>query len=86
MVGGIIAATSSGGGGDGVGPTADELVPTRRTARVAQDGIRLSWVRPTTAKQIFSYQIQRQADGGVFVRVDNDKVGPNATSFIGMVA
>jgi hypothetical protein len=78
---GLIAVTA-GGDGDDDGPPADELIPTRLSARATRDGIRLSWVPPSTvAKTIFAYQIQRSAAGSNFVRIDGDNVGPSATAF-----
>ncbi|MGQ9730032.1 MAG: hypothetical protein ACUVX8_02045 [Candidatus Zipacnadales bacterium] len=81
LVAGALVAATSGGDGDKVGPAVDDLIPTQRSARPTTDGIRLTWVRPATTLTIFKYQIQRSADGGVFVRIDNDRVGPTATSF-----
>ncbi len=80
VVGAIVAATSGGGGNDGPAP-GDETIPTRRSARATGDGILLTWVAPTTSKTIFRYQIQRSADGGVFVRIDDDKIGASDTRF-----
>jgi hypothetical protein len=81
VIGGIIAATSRGGDDGGPVPT-DDTLPTRCTARPSADGIRLSWLAPsTTTRVLFKYQIQRSADGGFFARIDNDNVGPTATSF-----
>jgi hypothetical protein len=76
---GLIAVTA--GGGDEEPPPAEQLVPTRLTARPTRDGIRLTWVRPTTTKTIFAYHIQRSANSSNFVRIDDDKVGPDATAF-----
>jgi hypothetical protein len=79
---GALAAATIGSGGNDAGPPADETVPTRCSARATTDGIRLTWAPPTTtAKIIFKYEIQRSADGGVFVRIDNDKLGPSADRF-----
>lgn len=81
---GLIAVTAGGDGDDA--PAADQLVPTRLTARPSQDGIRLTWVPPSTmTKTIFAYQIQRSANGSNFIRIDEDKVGPNATAFTDFV-
>ncbi|MBM3471728.1 MAG: fibronectin type III domain-containing protein [Armatimonadetes bacterium] len=79
---GALAAATIGSGGDDPGPPVDETIPTRCSARATTDGIRLTWAPPTTiAKTIFKYEIQRSADGGVFVRIDNDKLGPSADRF-----
>jgi len=79
---GALAAATLGSDNDNAGPPADETVPTRCSARATTDGIRLTWAAPTTtAKTIFKYEIQRSADGGVFVRIDNDKLGPSADRF-----
>lgn len=80
VLGGVIAATS-GGDDNGAGPAVDKTVPTRRSARATSDGIRLTWAPPTTTKTVFKYEIQRSADGGVFVRIDNDRLGPGADTF-----
>ncbi|MBM3500092.1 MAG: fibronectin type III domain-containing protein [Armatimonadetes bacterium] len=79
VVGAVVAATSSGGD-EPVVPV-DDTVPTRLSTRATGDGILLLWRAPATAKTIFKYQIQRSADGGVFVRIDGDKVGPGDTRF-----
>ncbi len=58
------------------------LLPTRISARSTPGLIQLSWVPPpTTAKTIFRYQIQRSVDGSAFQYVDQNQVGPTATSF-----
>ncbi len=76
---GLIAVTA---GGDGDEPTpAEQLVPTRLSARPTRDGILLTWVPPATSNTIFAYQIQKSANGSNFIRIDEDKVGPSATAF-----
>jgi hypothetical protein len=80
VVGALTAATISSNK-EKAGPTTDDTIPTRRSARATTDGIRLTWAAPASPKVIFKYEIQRSADGGVFVRIDNDKLGPDATLF-----
>jgi hypothetical protein len=80
VVGALTAATISSSN-DKTGPPVDDTIPTRRSARATADGIQLTWAAPSSAKLIFKYQIQRSADGGVFVRIDNDMLGPDATVF-----
>ena len=79
VIGALVAVTS--GGGDDEPVPADETIPTQRSAKATTDGILLTWRAPTTTKIIYKYEIQRSADGGVFVRIDGDKVGPDDTRF-----
>jgi len=81
IVVGALTAATVGGDNNGNGPPADDSIPTARSARATADGIRLTWNPPATSRPIYRYQIQRSADGGTFVRIDGDKVGPAATSF-----
>jgi hypothetical protein len=82
VVVGVIAATTIKGKRKNVGPAATDLIPTRRTVRATANGVQLSWAPPaTTEKTIFKYQIERSDNGLDFVRIDNEQVGPTATSF-----
>ncbi len=80
IVAGLIAVTA-GGNDDTGGPTVDQRLPTRLSARATSDGVRLTWVRPITTDPIFAYQIQRSASGANFVRIDGDKAGPDSVQF-----
>ena len=80
VVGAVVAVTAGGGGDDDPLPV-DDTIPTARSARATGDGILLTWRAPTVNKIIFKYQIQRSADGGVFVRIDGDDVDANDTRF-----
>jgi len=77
-----LAVVAARAGGDHGGQPANVLLPTRISTRATSGVIRLSWVPPaTTTKTIFKYQVQRSVDGSTFQEIDNNQVGPTATSF-----
>jgi hypothetical protein len=76
-----LAIVATRGGGEGHGQVSD-LLPTRITAKVESNAIRISWVPPTTTrKTIFRYEVQKSVDGSAFQRVDAGQLGATATQF-----